>query len=64
MSAADRWEKRRELLDEIVALQMAMQVSPEAETRAALAQAREALRQHDAESVARFEVAIRKEAAE
>jgi hypothetical protein len=42
--SADRRQERRALLDQIVALQMAMQVGPDAETRAQLAQAREALR--------------------
>jgi hypothetical protein len=39
--------ERQQLLDHIAALTLAMQTAPDAETRAALAEAREALRQFD-----------------
>ena len=50
----DRRELRRELLDRVVALQMAVQINPDGETKAELEQAREALRLFDEQSMALF----------
>ena len=59
-----RRDQRRLLLEHVAEIQLEMLANPSAvETRAALREARSALRQHDAETVARFEVAIRKEVA-
>ena len=56
--------ERRRLLEHVVDAQLRALANPTAaEVRAALREAREALTRHDAETVARFEVAIRKEIA-
>jgi hypothetical protein len=53
-ATANRRELRRALLDEIVRLQIQCQACPDAEVRDALAQARDALRAFDAESLRLF----------
>lgn len=63
MSDEARGSERRWLLDRVVTLQLQAQTSSDAEARAALVLGREALRRHDAESVVRFEAAIKKEIA-
>jgi hypothetical protein len=56
--------ERRQLLEHVAEIQLLMLANPRSpDARAALAGAREALREHDAETVARFEVAISKEIA-
>jgi hypothetical protein len=54
MSESDRHGLRRLLLDRIVALQLEVQTSGDAEARALLEQARDALRAFDAESLRLF----------
>ena len=56
--------ERRQLLEHVAEIQLAMLANPPSpDAQASLREARSTLRQHDAETLARFEVAIRKEIA-